>query len=121
MSQVSGEAAVQMSKSIRALKSAEVAAEAESRSNGLVAVQGITLRQRTDGAWVDVDYQAETPTIKFAFASEAYFTFLRVFPEAREFCKLGDKIIFKFRGKFVQIGDGGEKQISAEKLRERLP
>jgi hypothetical protein len=39
-------------------------------------------------------------------------------PTARDFCKLGNKVIFRFRGKFVQIGENGEKQISEAKWRE---
>ncbi len=120
MNQASGAGAVQMSKSIRAMKSAEVAAEAGAQSAGLVSIKGITLRQQAGGAWVDIDYKTEAATIKLFFASEAYFTFLRVFPEAREFCKLGSKVIFKFHGKFVQIGEDGEKQMNEEKLRERF-
>jgi len=120
MNQASGAGAVQMSKSIRAMKSAEVATEADAKSAGLVTIKGSTLRQQTDGTWMDIDYKAEVATIKLAFASEAYFTFLRIFPEAREFCKLGNKIIFTFHGKFVQIGEDGEKQMSEEKLRERF-
>jgi hypothetical protein len=120
MNQASGAGAVQMSKSIHAMKSAEVAPDAESPSAGLVAIKGSTLRQQADGAWVDVEYQSETSTLKLVFASEAYFTFLRIFPEAREFCKLGNKVIFKFRGQFVQIGDSGEQQISEAALRERF-
>jgi Ca-activated chloride channel family protein len=120
MNQASGAGAVQMSQSIRAMKSAEVAAEADAKSAGLVSIKGTTLRQQAGGAWVDIDYKAEAATIKLAFASEAYFTFLRVFPEAREFCHLGSKVTFKFRGKFVQISEDGEKQMREEKLRERF-
>jgi Ca-activated chloride channel family protein len=118
MNQASGAGAVQMSKSIRAMKSAEVASEAEPKRVGLVSIQGNTLRQQADGTWMDGDYKTGDATIKLTFASEAYFAFLRVFPEAREFCKLGSKVIFKFRGKFVQIGDSGEKQITETRWRE---
>jgi len=118
INQASGAGAVQMSKSIRAMKTAEAVPEAESPNAGFVAIKGITLRRQADGAWRDIEYKAEAAALKLAFASEAYFTFLRAFPEAREFCKLGNKVIFKFRGQFVQIGDGGEKQMSEVKLRE---
>jgi len=103
MQEASGAGAVQMSKSIRAMKSAEVAPEAESQNPGLVAIKGSILHRQSDGAWIDADYKAGAATIKLAFASEAYFTFLRAFPEAREFCKLGNKVIFKFHGKFVSV------------------
>lgn len=118
MSQATGAGAVQMSKAIRTMRSAEAAAE--SPNAGFVTIKGITLRRQADGTWLDVEYKTEVAVLKLAFASQAYFTFLRVFPEAREFCKLGSKMIFKFRGQFVQIGEGGEKQLSEAKLRERF-
>ncbi|MGH7598043.1 MAG: vWA domain-containing protein, partial [bacterium] len=118
MQQSSGAGAVQMSKSIQAMKSAEAAPATESKNVGIISVQGTTLRQQPDGTWTDIEYKAEAATIKLAFASEAYFNFLRVFPEAREFCKLGNKVIFKFRGKFVQISENGEKQMSEARWRE---
>jgi Ca-activated chloride channel family protein len=118
MQQSSGAGAVQMSKSIQAMKSAEAAPAAESKNAGIISVQGTTLRRQADGTWMDIEYKTEAATIKLAFASEAYFNFLRAFPEAREFCKLGNKLIFQFRGKFVEIGDGGEKQLTAARLRE---
>ncbi len=120
MNQASGAGAVQMSKSIRAMKGAEAAPETESPSAGFVTIKGITLRRQGDGTWMDVEHKTDVAVLKLAFASEAYFTFLRVFPEAREVCKLGSKMIFKFRGQFVQIGEGGEKQLSEAKLRERF-
>ncbi|MDZ7363920.1 MAG: VIT and VWA domain-containing protein [candidate division KSB1 bacterium] len=120
MTQTSGAGAVQMSKSIHAMKSAEIVAEADVKNAGLVSIKGTTLRQQAGGTWVDIDHKNGAATIKLAFASEAYFTFLRVFPEAREFCKLGNKVIFKFRGKFVQIGEDGEKQMSEEEFREKF-
>jgi hypothetical protein len=118
MQQSSGAGAVQMSKSIQAMKSAEAAPAAESKNAGIISVQGTTLRQQPDGMWMDIEYKTGTTTIKLAFASEAYFNFLRVFPEAREFCKLGNKVIFKFRGKFVRVGENGEKQMSEARWRE---
>jgi hypothetical protein len=118
MQQSSGAGAVQMSKSIQAMKSAEAAPATASKSAGLISMQGTTLRQQADGTWMDIEYKTEAATIKLAFASEAYFNFLRAFPEAREFCKLGNKMIFKFRGKFVQIGESGEKQTSEARWRE---
>jgi Ca-activated chloride channel family protein len=118
MQQSSGAGAVQMSKSIQAMRSADVATAGELQSPGLVAIRGSNFRQQPDGTWMDVECKAGTTTIKLAFASEAYFNFLRAFPEAREFCKLGNKVIFKFRGKFVQIGENGEKQMSEAKWRE---
>jgi Ca-activated chloride channel family protein len=115
MSQVSGAGAVALSKSIRAMKQAEVVAEPQSAR--IKTVHGCVLTLSAAGVWSDNEYRSDIETIKLAFASEAYFTFLRAYPEARDFCKLGQKVIFKFRGQFVEIGEGGEKQMSEEKLR----
>lgn len=115
MSQTSGAGAVGMSKSIREMKEAEVVAAPQSAR--VATVQGRTLKLNAEGAWSDQEYRSGTSTIKLAFASEAYFTFVRLYPEARAFCKLGKKVLFKFRGQFVEIGEGGEKQMSEEKLR----
>ncbi len=115
MSQTSGAEAVAMSKSIRAMKDAEVLAEAP-RARA-TTIQGRVLTLSSQEVWRDNEYRDGTQTLKVVFASEAYFTFLRVYPEARAFCKLGKKVLFKFRGQFVEIGENGEKQMSEEKLR----
>ncbi len=115
MSQTSGAGAVAMSKSIREMKQAEIVAEAQSARIKTIRDRVLTLS--TAGVWSDSEYRTDAATIKLAFASEAYFTFLRVYPEARDFCILGQKVIFKFRGQFVEINEGGEKQMSEEKLR----
>lgn len=115
MSQTSGAEAVAMSKSIRAMKDAEVVAEAPRARAATIQSRVLTLSSQE--VWRDSEYRDGDKTIKLAFASEAYFTFLRMYPEAREFCKLGKKVLFKFRGQFVEIGESGEKQMSEEKLR----
>lgn len=115
MSQVSGADAVGMSKSIRDMKQAAVVAEPEATQ--AKTIRGRVLTLSSAGVWSDNEYRSGTATLKLAFASEAYFTFLRLYPEAREFCKLGKNVLFKFRGQFVAIGESGEKQISEDKLR----
>ena len=115
MSQTSGADAVAMSKSIREMKQAEVVAE--TKTTQAKTIRGRVLTLSSEGVWRDHEYRSGTTTIKLAFASEAYFTFLRLYPEAREFCKLGKNVLFKFHGQFVEIGEGGEKQMSEEKLR----
>lgn len=115
MSQTSGAEAVAMSKSIRAMQDAEVVADAPRARAATIQSRVLTLSSQE--VWRDSEYRDGDKAIKLAFASEAYFTFLRMYPEAREFCKLGKKVLFKFRGQFVEIGESGEKQMSEEKLR----
>ncbi|MEK7728674.1 MAG: VIT domain-containing protein [candidate division KSB1 bacterium] len=115
MAQTSGAGAVAMSKSIREMKEAGVVTLAP--ASRAVTIQGRVLTLATAGVWSDGEYRTGTATLKLAFASEAYFSFLRLYPQARDFCKLGQKVVFKFRGQFVEVGESGEKQMSEEKLR----
>lgn len=111
----SGAGAVAMSQSIREMKDAAVVVETKEAS--VVVVRGRTLKLNQDGVWIDVEFKPVLATVKIVFASNAYFNFLRLFPEARDFCRLGQKVIFKWQGKFVEIGEEGEKQLDETKLR----
>lgn len=118
LQETSGEAAVQMSKSIRAMQEARVASE--TAPAGLVAVQGRTMQQTSEGTWVDLDFDPEEDRpLKIQFASDAYFTLLRLYPEARAFARLGGKVIFQLGDTFVQIGEEGE-DLGEDELRARL-
>ncbi|MFQ5569669.1 MAG: VIT domain-containing protein [Rhodothermales bacterium] len=115
MDQVSGAGAVRASKQLRAMQEAEAAPMLE--ATGVAAVQGQTLRRNAEGAWITLDYtQEKTKPVQLKFASEAYFTFLRLYPEATEFARLGQQITFAFRGQFVQIGEEGEEKMSEARL-----
>lgn len=118
MSETSGAGAVAMSKSIREMKETNLIAEPQSAR--VVTVQGRLMTLSPENVWSDSEFRSGASTMKLAFASEAYFTFLRIYPEAREFCQLGQKVIFKFRGRFVEIGASGEKQMSEAQIRARL-
>ncbi len=115
MSETSGAGAVAMSKSIREMKEADLIAEPQSAR--VATVQGRLMTLSPENVWSDSEFRSGASTIKLAFASEAYFTFLRIYPEAREFCKLGKKVIFKFHGRFVEIGASGEQQMSEAQMR----
>lgn len=116
MDATTGAVAVQLSRSIRTMQEAEVAPEAA--APGLVAVNGRTLRQEGEGAWMDVDFDAEKDeAVQIKFASEAYFAFLRMYPEARAFAKLGAQVTFRFGNGYVRIGEDGREQMSEAELR----
>lgn len=110
----SGEAAVNFSQSVSRLKKAEVI---EAEPSGIRVIKGATLRLRADGTWLDVNYKEGGKMIKLAFASPAYFAFIKLYPEAKAFCQLGQKVLFNFRGVNVQIAQDGTQQLSETELR----
>ncbi len=114
----SGAGAVATSQSIREMKEAAVVADTKSAT--AVVVQGRRLTLNDENVWIDGDFKPVLATVKIVFASEAYFTFLRLFPETRDFCRLGQNVIFKWQGKFVEIGKKGEKQISETEMRKLM-
>lgn len=114
----SGAGAVAMSQSIREMKEAEVVAAPKQAS--VVVVKGRIMALNPDGVWIDTEFKPVLDTVKIVFASNAYFTFLRLFPEAEDFCRLGQKVIFNWQGKFVEIGEQGERQMDGTKLRKLM-
>ncbi|MDZ7267023.1 MAG: VIT and VWA domain-containing protein [candidate division KSB1 bacterium] len=115
MPAVSGADAVFMSKAIREMQEAAVV-----MANGHVhvtVIQGRTMIQQAGGLWVDEEFKPALATVKLPFASTSYFTFLRLFPQAGEFCRLGRKVIFKWRETFVEIGEQGEPELGEIALR----
>ena len=114
---VSGRAAVEESRMSQAMQQAE--AVPVSAPSGFVALQGRTLFLTADSAWVDGAFDADgDAVIILKFASDAYFTFLRLYPEARDFATLGHRVTFFFKGHYVQIGEEGQEAMTEEALRK---
>ncbi len=107
--------AVQRSQSIRQMQEAGRAA-APPRAD-VTVVAGRTLARDATGARVDAGFDAAAGLIRLRFASEACFTFLRRYPEARAFAKLGDRVTFFFRGRYVRIGPEGPAVIDEQVLK----
>ena len=61
--------------------------------------------------WVDSQYDDKLKTIKIQRFSPAYFELARRFPEFEKYLSLGDKVIFIFKGKVIEIADQGEEKI----------
>ena len=114
MSQTSGRQAVQMSKSIRAMQEASAAPAAP--SEGLVNVEGRTLRRTSEGAWVDVDFEEGDKVVEIKLASEAYFDVLRRYPDVQPFARLGQDVLFRFGETFVRFGEEGEEAMTDAEL-----
>lgn len=116
MAQTTGAAAVQLSRSIRAMQEAETVVPTAAPP-GLVTVQGRTLRRTPEDAWVDVDFEAgKDEPLQLQFASDAYFAFLRLYPEAHDFARLGDTVTFRLKDRYVQVGKTGRAQIDEAEL-----
>ncbi|MDX1548766.1 MAG: VWA domain-containing protein, partial [Rhodothermales bacterium] len=116
LTQTSGRGAVAVSKQIRQMQEAEAAAPPPPA--GIAHVAGRTLRQQPDGAWVDVEFDdAQHTPVRLRFASDAYFAFLRLHPEALPFARLGDAVTFFFEGRYVQVGEVEDDGLGAARLR----
>ena len=114
MAQQSGRQAVQMSKSIRAMQEASAAPVAGSER--LANIEGRTLRRTSEGRWVDVDFEEGDEVVEIKFASEAYFSILRRYPDVRPFAQLGDDVLFRFGETFVRFGAEGEETLTDAEL-----
>ncbi|QXD16764.1 VIT and VWA domain-containing protein [Rhodocaloribacter litoris] len=118
LSLTTGRVAVEMSKSIRQMQ--EAGRAAPPAGAGLRVVAGRTLLRNAAGAWIDAEFDAATDTAglhRLRFASRAYFTFLRLYPEALAFARLGDRVTFFFRGRYVRIDPEGPAEIDEQTLK----
>lgn len=116
LQQVSGAAAVQASRKVRALQEAQ-AVDAPAQGAPFVAVEGRLMRRTADG-WQDDAYDGREATVRLRFASDAYFAFLRAYPEARAFARLGERVLFRFRDRWVAVGpeEGDVAEADFERL-----
>ena len=107
-----GQLAVRMSKMSRALK--------EKESEGLQDSQfikriGDRIFYFKNEFWVDGEYEDEK-TIDIKYSSPAYTELILAYPEIAKFAALGEKVIFKFKEKFVKIADKGMESLNRDEL-----
>jgi len=114
-----GEAAVRMSEAITSLKGAQHLELAAS----MAVVRRVRGRSFVyeDGVWREQGLPDGAPVIRVVFASQAYFALLRVFPELRDFLRLGDRVLFLWRGKIVEIGTIGKAKWSKKEILKTFP
>ncbi len=112
-----GSGAVYQSKNLLTLRSATVATQGYLDSSGkqkkvseIIQVGNKTFFKKGE-LWVDSEYDTKLKTIKIQRFSSAYFELARRFPEFEKYLSLGDKIIFVFKGKVIEIADQGEEKI----------
>ena len=118
MNKASGREAVEASQDIRAMQEV-VAAPMPPAPPGVIVVQGRTLYETPENTWIDEAFDPdEDEAVSIKFASDAYFTFLRLYPEAVAFARLGNEVTFFFNGRFVQIGGDGAETMAEAALRK---
>ena len=120
MKQTSGRAAVEASRDIRAMQEvAAVPAPSPLGAGQAVVVQGRRLGEQPGGTWIDDEFDPDQDAVvSIKFASDAYFRFLRLYPDARVFARLGNAVTFFFNGRFVQVGEEGAEAMTEAALRK---
>ncbi len=112
----SGAGAVDAAESIGAMKS-ESAAEA--RAGRLAYVGSKTFYLNADGTtWLDSEYDAEIPSVKIAYASEAYEQLLVAAPQVAGYLALGECVKFRLGEMCIEIGSEGATHLTDQQLRE---
>ena len=111
-----GASAVQMSKSLRAMREVEQIVNKDQAD--VRYVNGRTFYFR-DNMWVDSEYK-EQKTLDIKKGSQAYINLLLTFPELGKFMSLGDEIIVGFKDKFIHIGSKGIEKASGKKLKKMI-
>ena len=108
----SGVHAVKMSKRSREMKEAEALAD-----DDYTKIIGSRTFYFKDDFWVDSEYKDEK-TLTIKYASEAYMDLLLSYPKIARFLTLGEKIIFKYKGRFIKICDQGRETFSKYELKK---
>ncbi len=117
LQQTSGAGAVRASKAIREMQEAETV-EAAPAERDVANVQGRLMLRTRESAWIDSEFDGEKDeAVQIKFASDAYFAFLRLYPEAMDFAKLGEAVTFRFGDVFVEIGEAGKTDMTETELR----
>ena len=111
---VSGVYAVQMSKQSKKMKEAKTLADDE-----FMRRIGSRTFYFKDGFWVDSEYEEEK-TVDIKYSSQAYMDFILTYPDAAKFLTLGEKVIFKYKDKFIKICEEGKENLSKDELRKLL-
>ncbi|MFQ5865648.1 MAG: VIT domain-containing protein [bacterium] len=109
-----GKKAVAYSRTLRKLREAEAADLINSRI--IRHVWGRNFILDKNGYWTDFEFDTGQKITHIKYGSEVYFQLLKLYPEIRKFFSLGEKVIFKFKGKFINVGDRGIENLTEEEL-----
>ena len=108
-----GKEAVEASKMVRQMRESERIQSPQEFQSPARFVHGQTFILR-DGVWIDSQFENQD-VIEVKFNSHAYINLLLAYPEFGKYMKLGERIVVKFRDKFIRIGDTGEEKCSEQK------
>jgi Ca-activated chloride channel homolog len=108
---VGGVYQVKMSKQTRTMKEAEtISADQKIKRAGKRSFY------KKGEFWIDTEYNEEK-TINIKYGSQAYTELILTYPEIAKIVAMGDKIIFKFKDRFVKISEKGKEKMSKKELR----
>jgi len=113
----SGAGAVYQSKNLHLLREAPIAPKGFTDSTGTekkiseIAQLGNKTFFKKGNLWVDSQFDEKLKTIKIQRFSPAYFELAKRFPEFEKYLSLGDKVIFVFMDKMIEIAEEGEEKI----------
>jgi len=105
-----GKLAVRMSKKSRAMREAKALSDTEY----IKRIGARTFYFKND-FWVDSEYKNEE-TIDIKYSSQAYTDLILTYPEVAKFAAIGEKLIFKFKDKFIKISEQGKERFTQGEL-----
>ncbi len=103
---------VKLSKAARAMKERETAAPDPSDKMKRIGAHTFYL---SNGFWIDSEYKNEK-TIDIKYGSQAYLDLILKHLEAAKFAALGEKVIFRVKGKYVRISERGKERFEVGEL-----
>lgn len=103
---------VKMSQKVRSMKEAEALSD-----DSFITRAGNRSFYWQGEFWVDTEYNEEK-TINIKYSSQAYTELILSYPEIAKIVSLGEKVIFKFKSKFVKISDEGKEKLSKKELKK---
>ena len=109
---VGGVYQVKMSKQTRTMKEAETIS-----ADQMIKRAGKRSFYKKSEFWIDTEYNEEK-TINIKYGSQAYTELILTYPEIAKIVALGDKIIFRFKDRFVKIAEEGKEKISKNELKK---
>lgn len=112
-----GSGAVYQSKNLLGMQSALKAPEAfidpsgkEKKISSIMQAGNKTFFKEGN-IWVDSQYDSTLKIIKIQRFSLAYFELAKRFPEFEKYLSLGDRVIFVYKAKMIEVSDQGEEKI----------
>jgi len=107
---VGGMYKVKMSKQTRSMKEAESLS-----SDELIKRAGKRSFFKRGEFWIDAEYTDEK-TIDIKYGSQAYSEMILTYPGVAKFVALGEKVIFKFKNRFVKIDEEGKEKFTKKEF-----